>query len=591
MPSKSADNPPRSDESDRLPEHYLKLKARYKRLRRIFDGSYDPSIVVDLATNIVLECNEKSTMIFDCRRGANFDVIADRFIKDNDESFNKFLDDALATGYGYTEEFPYFGEYGCVNVALSVSVLDIGKRRLFSFTVRDISERKLFEAKIQHLAYHDTLTDLPNRVLLKDRIHKALARARRSGEAGGLLFLDLDNFKRINDSLGHSVGDKLLQELAIRLSSALRAEDTVARLGGDEFVVLVENLGTAPNELKDRIAEIAAKIRVSVARPYRIEGHELLVTASIGAVTYPADGDDVDLLLRHADMAMYQAKYAGRDSTRTFAPTMGELATRRLNLESDLRQALREDALLLQFQPVMALRENTMAGAQILLRWRRSDGALIAPSDFLPQIEDNNLVVKVADWVLSEVCGILAEWQAMQLLTPPAYLSVNLSHLQFQKPEFVDQVEQLLQESGADPHFLQLEITESAIDRNAHDVRQKMTKLRDCGIRFAIDEFGTGLSSFMLLKELPLDTVKIDRSFVSNVTNDPNDKAIVEAILSLARHFELSVVAEGVENRGQFNFLRDRGCDYFQGTLARAPLSKYEFLDELTRYSALRDKT
>ena len=590
MPSDPPENEPWSDEANIPSSHYLKLKARYKRLRRIFDGSYDPSIVVDLETNTIIECNAKAISIFDCRRGEDFAVITSRFVENAERPFSTFLDEVLLTGYGYTEDFPYSDDADCVSVALAASVLDIGKRRLLSFTVRDISERKRFESKIQHLAYHDALTNLPNRALLKDRIKNALARAKRSGETGALLFLDLDNFKRINDSLGHSIGDKLLQKLAVRLTGALRAEDTVARLGGDEFVVLVERLGRMPDELRERVAEIATKIRVSVSRPYRIEGHELLATASIGAVTYPADGDNVDLLLRHADMAMYHAKDAGRDATRSFAPAMDEVVGQRLRVENELRQALRGDRLFLHYQPVMTLRDNTMAGAEILLRWRRGDGELVTPSDFLPQIDDHNLIIKVADWVLVEVCRILAAWQDTPLLAYPGYLSVNLSHLQFQQNDFNDRVRQLLLETGADPKLLQFELTESAIDRDVHNVRQKMTQVRDLGIRFAIDDFGTGSSSLASLKELPLDTLKIDRSFVSHLTTDPNDEAIVEAVLSLARHFKQSVIAEGVENREQLTFLRDRGCEYYQGILARPPLAEHEFVEELVHYAALRDK-
>ncbi|MFM1891024.1 MAG: hypothetical protein RLZ44_101 [Pseudomonadota bacterium] len=559
-----------------------------ERLRGIFDSSSDAIFVVDPDDARILECNPQAELMLGCKPGELLTgADAELHLRDG-PGLAEFTAEVLANGSGFSDEFHCLTAQGeQVPTEISASVLDMDGRRVLLFMVRDISERRLAESRIQHLAYHDTLTDLPNRALLKDRLHSALARARRSGDVGALLFLDLDNFKRINDSLGHSVGDRLLQELARRLTGVLRAEDTVARLGGDEFVVLVERLGQSHQQVQARIEEIANKIRTSLSRPYRLEGHELQVTASIGIVTYPDDGDDVDLLLRHADTAMYQAKGAGRDAARVFSRAMDDVAVSRLQWESDMRQALQRGELLMHYQPVMALRGSQMVGAEALLRWRRSDGRLITPTDFLPLIEDGNLMVQVADWVLEEVCRAVAALQRHHLFRPPSFVAVNLSHRQFHQAGFVERVQELIDATGVDPHLLQFEITEQAIDQDVAAASEKLQTLRRLGIRIAIDDFGTGFSSLANFKELPLDSLKIDRTFISRLTRDPNDAAIVEAILSLARHFDLTAVAEGVENRDQLLFLRERGCQYYQGMLGRPPLDEREFREELAHRAAL----
>ncbi len=560
-----------------------------QRFRRIFDASHDLMLLVHPDDGRILDCNPRTEAVLGFDRPTLLSMHVTDLQGDDGQGFHTFASEVLAKGASHSAEFEYGTHDGRrIPLEISASVIDLAEGLALLFIARDISLRKQAESRIQHLAYHDTLTDLPNRSLLKDRVRSALARARRSGDLGALLFLDLDNFKRINDTLGHAIGDRLLQELAERLSSALRAEDTVARLGGDEFVVLVERLGPEPAAARPRIDDIVIKIRAAMSRPYRLDGHELYVTASIGIVTFPTDGHEVDELLRCADVAMYRAKESGRNAARTFSADMTLGAMERLELESELRHALLRGDLLLYYQPVMTLREGQMVGAEALLRWRHLGNSLITPTEFMPQIEDNNLMIQLADWVLVEACHTLAQLQHANAIAHPSYIAVNLNHLQFRQADFVAQVRRILAETGADPHLLQFEITESALGNEPDWARTRLQELRQLGIRFAIDDFGTGFSSLANLKTLPLDSLKIDRAFVSNLTRDPNDAAIVEAILSLARHFHLTAIAEGVENRDQLLFLRQRGCQYYQGILGRPPLSKADFGEEIIQRAAMR---
>jgi len=473
------------------------------------------------------------------------------------------------------------GDGRIIPAEVSTSRIQLDTGNMLLCIARDISERENAAERIQHLAYHDTLTDLPNRTLLTDRVNRALARARRTHQIGALLFLDLDKFKRINDSLGHSVGDELLKELARRLRRALREEDTVARLGGDEFVVLLEGLGQRQDRAVEKAREIAEKVRGIFVDEYRLDGHELYVTASIGIVTFPHDGDTVDTLLRHADTAMYHAKGAGRDGARVFERRMDEAAISRLRLENELRNGLREGEFELYFQPVLVIRDGHVLGAEALLRWHHPTNGMIAPTEFLPYIENCALMLKLDDWVLLESCRLLGSIQDDPELQAPECLAINISHQQFHQPEFVGRVKEIVDQTGADARRLQFEITETMLIKDAHDSIERMTALKQMGIRFAIDDFGTGYSSLADLRQLPIDTLKIDRSFVRDIASDPNDAAIVRAILSMAKHIGLKVIAEGVETREQLQFLRNADCSYYQGYLGRPPLSADRFREEL----------
>lgn len=468
-----------------------------------------------------------------------------------------------------------------VPVEAALSRVDVEGAPLLLCLARDISDREDADQRIQHMAYHDTLTNLPNRTLLTERVERALVRARRTGQAGALLFLDLDRFKRINDSLGHNVGDRLLVELANRLRQALREEDTVARLGGDEFVVLLEGLGQRHDRAVEKAQEITHKLRSVFSEPFSLQGHTLYVTSSIGIVTFPNDGDSVDQLLRHADTAMYHAKGNGRDAARVFETRMDEAATSRLRFENELRIGIEQDQFELYFQPVLTIREGLLLGAEVLLRWRHPDAGLIAPSEFLPYVENCALMLKLDDWVLQSTCRLLGRIQQDPGLQAPEFLAINISHQQFHQPDFVERVLAVIDDTGVEPGRLQFEVTEPVLIKDAAETVERMNRLRRIGVRFAIDDFGTGYSSLADLRQLPLDTIKIDRSFVRDIASDPNDAVIVQAILSMAGHLGLHVIAEGVESREQLQFLRDAGCRFYQGYLGRPPLDRHDFVEEL----------
>jgi len=570
----------------RLAAYTRRLRGELERLKAIYRQSHDAVLIFEPTDGRLVDCNPRAEEYLRMDRSQLLGISLIT-LHDEDEAYLRgLIDDVMDQPLGRSIRINYrAGDGRIIPAETSVSRIQLDTGNLLLCIARDISDREDAAQRIQHLAYHDTLTNLPNRTLLTDRVSRALVRARRTGQIGALLFLDLDKFKRINDSLGHSVGDQLLKELANRLRHALREEDTVARLGGDEFVVLLEGLGQHQERAVEKAMEIAGKLRGLFADEYRLDGHELYVTASIGLVTFPHDGDTVDTLLRHADTAMYHAKGAGRDGTRVFERRMDEVATSRLRIENELRNGLRDHQFELYLQPVLGIRDGHILGAEVLLRWRHPTRGMIAPTEFLPYIENCALMLKLDDWVLLESCQLLAGIQRDPEVAAPDCLAVNISHQQFHQPEFVQRVQQILSDTGADPKRLQFEITETILIKDVKDSIDRMNALKQMGIRFAIDDFGTGYSSLADLRRLPIDTLKIDRSFVRDLGTDPNDAAIVRAILSMARHIGLKVIAEGVETREQLMFLRDAECTYYQGYLGRPPMSCATFREEL-RFSA-----
>ena len=442
-------------------------------------------------------------------------------------------------------------------------------------TMIDITERKAIEAKIEHLAFYDSLTRLPNRRLLLDRLQRALLRGERSGRDGALMFIDLDEFKLLNDTLGHENGDRLLVQVAERLSACVREGDTVARLGGDEFVVLLENLSGNESEAASDAERVGEKMLAALNATFSIGEFETHSSASIGVALFNGHGDSADDLMRRADMAMYQAKAAGRNALRFFDPTMQAKVFARTELEHSLRGAIGRNEFTLHFQPQVSDAGATI-GSEALIRWQDPARGLVLPDQFIPLAEKTGLILPLGLWVLEKACEQLAEWAGNPLMRQLS-LSVNVSARQFHQPDFVDQVAAIVSNSGADPHKLKLEITESAMLSNVEDTINKMRLLRRRGIGLSLDDFGTGYSSLSYLKLLPLDQLKIDRSFIRNLITDPDDSAITKMVVGLARDMRLSVVAEGVETAAQRDFLSNHGCLEFQGFLFSAPLPRAEF--------------
>ena len=445
----------------------------------------------------------------------------------------------------------------------------------------DISQRKQTEEAIHQLAFFDGLTKLPNRRLFLDRLQHCMAASQRSGRHGALLMLDLDNFKTINDTLGHATGDLLLSEVARRLKAVVREGDTVARLGGDEFVVVLEELGIRPEEAATQAEQTAEKIRTELAQPFQLQDRVHHSTSSIGVSLFRGHVENESDLLRQADLAMYQAKAAGRDAVRFYDPQMQAALDRHAALEEDLRHAMSKQEFQLHYQ-VQVDNQARPLGAEVLLRWQHPERGFVYPDQFIPVAEDTGLIVPIGLWVLEAACTQLALWQD-DPLTRELTLAVNVSARQFRQMDFVAQVQRILRDCASNPERLKLELTESVVLENIEDAIEKMQSLKALGVEFSIDDFGTGHSSLSYLKRLPLAQIKIDRSFVRDIATDPNDAAIVNTIIAMSRTLGLNVIAEGVETEAQREFLDEHGCHAFQGYLFGRPLGLDEFKSALKR--------
>ncbi|MEQ6290181.1 putative bifunctional diguanylate cyclase/phosphodiesterase [Vogesella sp. GCM10023246] len=438
----------------------------------------------------------------------------------------------------------------------------------------DITSHREAEAEIHRLAYYDPLTQLPNRRLLQDRIRQALATSQRSRHYGALIFLDLDHFKNLNDTRGHHVGDQLLVETALRLNRHVRESDSVARLGGDEFVLLLENLGSSAQEAAVQAEQVAEKIREALALPFQLGELTFHATASLGIALFLGHSESAESLLKYADVAMYQAKTDGRDTLRFFDPSMQTALEERSQLESDLYQALAHDQLQLYYQAQLN-NQHQLIGAEALLRWQHPQRGLVPPGQFIPLAEETGLILPIGQWVLQQACRQLAAWQ--QAGNALQQLSVNVSARQFRQPDFVAQVEAALASSGANPTQLMIELTESMVLDDVEDTLHKMQALRRLGISFSLDDFGTGNSSLAYLTRLPLDELKIDKSFILNLPHSRNDAIIAQTIIAMATGLGLRVLAEGVETRAQQDFLQQHHCQAYQGFLFSRPLPQAEF--------------
>lgn len=441
----------------------------------------------------------------------------------------------------------------------------------------DISERKLAEnalreqqSRLNYMAFHDSLTGLPNRSLFYDRIYHGLARARRGNSKVALMLLDIDRFKNINDSLGHDAGDLMLKAISTRLNEGVRDMDTVARLGGDEFVVVLEGV----HDLED-VMFVANKLLVTLARPMEISGHDITSTVSIGVSIFPEDGEDTDELLKHADIAMYKAKEAGKNNCQFYTKGMNATAVNYLLLENDLRRALELNQFTLHYQPQIDLKSGELMGVEALVRWQHPERGLVSPAHFIPLAEETGLIVPIGEWVLREACRQQKIW--LDAGKKVGKIAVNLSPRQFRQKNFPGKVEAILRETQLPPEYLELEITESCAMEHAGETINQLNQLNQMGMYLAIDDFGTGYSSLAYLQRFPIQKLKIDRSFVTDIHDDMNDAAITKTIIGLAHSMQLRVVAEGVETEHQAEWLRQRGCDQAQGFLYAKPMSPKQF--------------
>ena len=455
---------------------------------------------------------------------------------------------------------------------------ETGKLTNYVAMFSDITERKADQARIEFLAYHDMLTGLPNYQLLRDRLELAISYANRSATKIALFYLDLDNFKMINDSLGHSAGDELLKSVAARLRECLRASETVSRQGGDEFLIMLTDVHDS-----DDIVSVADKILTQLALPLEIDQQELTISLSIGIAVYPDDGTDFDMLLKKADTAVFQAKQAGRDTYRFYTNQMNVDANEHLLLRSHLARALERCELSLHYQPQINLASGRVIGCEALLRWNNPLLGQVAPGRFIPIAEDSGLIIAIGEWVLHEACRQAMAWQHAGL--PEIIVAVNLSALQFRRGNLEQTVIAALTESGLDPCFLELEITESLLIQDAESALALVKRLKVLGVQFSIDDFGTGYSSLAYLKRLHVDKLKIDQSFVRNLASDPDDAAIIHAIVQMARSLKMKTIAEGVEEEGMLAYLKLYHCDEAQGYHFAKPMPSLEFERYLTEHS------
>jgi len=442
---------------------------------------------------------------------------------------------------------------------------------------RDISARKQAEATIVFQAYHDLLTGLPNRTLFNDRVGQAIAQARRHGQALAVMFLDMDRFKVVNDTLGHLVGDGLLQGMAQRLRDSLREGDTLGRIGGDEFMLLLPHVRS-----RDNAAFIAQKIIASLKHPFYVDGHEIYSGMSIGIAIYPDDGDTLETLVKHADLAMYHAKDHGRNDFSFFTHNLQHSLSGRLAVENDMRHALARGEFEMYYQPQVDIQSQRIRGMEALIRWHHPERGLVMPNDFIPIAEECGLIAPISEWVLETACQQAMSWRAANLA--PISLGVNLSARQIEHPHFVDKFIQSLKNNGIDGQGIEIEITESTLMRDMDGAIEKLRRLADQGVEISIDDFGTGYSSLSYLKKLPVHTLKIDRSFIQDLVAPSNGSTIVAGITAMAKGLHLNVVAEGVETSSQLEYLKTVGCDAYQGYLFSRPVAACDATALLQRH-------
>jgi diguanylate cyclase (GGDEF)-like protein/PAS domain S-box-containing protein len=491
----------------------------------------------------------------------------------------------------YSESYRAWAENCAVEYESFSPVLDrwfeiriYPSEEFISIYFRDISSRKTAEAEIQRLAFHDQLTSLPNRQLLTDRLQHALLMTKRGKRVGAVMFIDLDNFKDLNDTQGHDKGDLLLQQLAGRLTGCVSEVDTVARLGGDEFVVVLEDLSDDALVAATEAELISAKILAALNLPCDLGGYQHIGTASIGVTLLDSQISSIEEVLKRADLAMYRAKAAGRNAIRFYDPEMQTTIAAKMALETGLRESIEGDMFALYYQPQLD-KDERIIGAEALLRWTHPAHQQVPPSVFIPVAEDTGLILQLGRWVLDAACACLARW-ALDGATAQLTLSVNVSAHQFRRPDFVADVLRVVAASAINPERLKLELTETALVGDIDDAVRKITALKQAGIRFSLDDFGTGYSSLSYLRFLPLEQLKIDRSFISRIPGNPGDAAVVEAIIAMAHKLGLHVIAEGVETEQQLAFLAGQGCNAYQGFLFSKPVPHDQFLAWVRQRSA-----
>lgn len=549
------------------------LAANYQA---IFSSVNDGIIIYDAETLNIVDANEKACALF-CLSRSNMLLIK--------------LQDFGTGEFPYTEkesltwfqkalqgETPLYdwkiknaeGKY--IDLEVSLKYTQLGGQCRILAVVRDISERKFAKERIYHLVNFDDLTKLPNKTLFNDRLHIALAHAKRNGEKLAVLFFDLDRFKTINDSLGYHIGDAILQEVAERLKICIRDEDTLCRMGADEFVIILTDIEKSSN-----ITKIVSRMAATLSMPCIIDEVELRITSSIGISFYPDNGHTPEILIRHAELAMYHAKENGRNNYQFFTESLNDIVTERLSLENSLRLAIERNEFVLYYQPQINIRTNKLIGVEALIRWNHPQNGLISPAKFISVAEETGLIIPIGEWVLREVCRQHLSWIDFGL--PAIQIAVNVSAIQFQEKQFLLTLQEIITNYNIDPAYLELELTEGIIMKDANAVIKELHFLKALGVKLSIDDFGTGYSSLQYLSQFPIDKLKIDQSFTRAMTVDPSSLTIIETIISLAEKLGIKVIAEGVETKEGLNKIGQCGCDEVQGYYFSKPLPAHQFVE------------
>lgn len=566
------------------------LRESEGHLKKILDSIHAGVVVIDPDTHTIVEVNEFAATMIGSSRDTIIGRICHKFICPTEVGKCPISDLRVQLDNSERVLLTSGGER---KILKSVVPVPYRGRTHFIESFIDITNLKQAQEQITRMAYFDSLTGLPNRMLFRDRLELSMLHAERHERLLALLFLDLDNFKRINDTLGHRVGDMLLQEVADRLTGCVRSCDTVsrqqmdelnvtvARQGGDEFTVLLTEISHVQNA-----ARVAQRFLEALSKPFMLDGHEVFTSVSIGIALYPFDADNLDGLLKNADVAMYHAKDRGKNNYQFYRQSMNVAAVERLSLESGLRRALERKEFLLFYQPQMDIQSGRINGVEALVRWQHPERGIVPPGEFIPLAEETGLIVPIGEWVVASACAQARAWhdQGFRGLS----VSVNISGQQFRQQDFARTVAQALERSGLDPRSLMLEITESVLMKTTEDIMSTLEDLTALGVRLSIDDFGTGYSSLSYLRRFPLHEIKIDRSFVKEIVTNPDDAAIASAIIAMAHRLKLTVVAEGVETEQQLKFLMDQGCDEMQGYLVSRPVPPAEivkFLDAKTEQS------
>jgi diguanylate cyclase (GGDEF)-like protein/PAS domain S-box-containing protein len=552
------------------------LRRSEERYRTVFQTSPDAIHINRLEDGKYIDCNQAFLDVMGYKREEVIGITSLQLgVWADTHDRIKMIEQVRQSGSCHGLEVQFRKKSGEIFwVVMSASAMEVdGVPCVLSIT-RDLSEVKAAQNEIRSLAYYDPLTGLPNRRLLLERLRQTLAAGGRGDRMRALLFVELDNFKMLNETIGHLTGDLLLMEVARRIVTCAREADIVSRFGGDEFALMLEDLSEIAEEAAAQAKTVAEKIQESIALPFELEGRECITTASIGITVFGAEREGTSELIQEADIAIYQATSAGRNTIRFFSPALQTAVNTRATLEEDLRQAIKARQFLLYYQPLVA--RGRLIGAEALIRWQHPTRGLVWPGEFIPLAEETGLILPLGDWVLEAACEQLAAWAGHQQ-SAHLSLAVNISALQFRQPGFVATVLSALERSGANPKHLKLELTESMLVENIEEIIAKMTELKAHGLSFSLDDFGTGYSSLAYLKRLPLSLLKIDRAFVRDMLVDATSGAIAQTIISLGRAMGLSVIAEGVENEEQRGFLAGLGCHTFQGFLFSPPLPLVQF--------------